>query len=99
DYFEAESVYGISKHAMNDLTNYIRLEYSRDNISAVSICPGLVRTAMGEGLQPKHQDTLLEPATVAAWVRFAIEQPEQVRFRSPLVLGTSRNPWSGELQP
>ena len=96
-YYADEALYGLSKHAMNDLAQYIRVEYGRSQIHAFSICPGLVATDMGVSLKPKLPDRMLSVEEVAAFTAFAIGQSERVAIGGPIVIEPSRNPH--ELHP
>jgi NAD(P)-dependent dehydrogenase (short-subunit alcohol dehydrogenase family) len=94
-YYPRETLYGLSKHGMNALAEYILTEYGGDNIYSVAICPGLVRTAMGMGLRPVHEDALLTAEDIAEWIAFVLGQSDARRIRSPITLSTARDPWSG----
>jgi 3-oxoacyl-[acyl-carrier protein] reductase len=94
--YVGESIYGISKHALNAMTRYIAEEYGTRGISAVAICPGLVHTDMGMGLEPEHLDRLLTPEDVAGAVLWAVKQRAAARLGGPIVLEPAADPWGGK---
>ncbi|HEU65300.1 MAG TPA: glucose 1-dehydrogenase [Chloroflexi bacterium] len=57
---ERLSIYSGSKHAVVAISNAAAREYGRDNIRAVAICPGWIKTRMTEELRArKDADALL----------------------------------------
>jgi len=94
-FFVGESIYGLSKHALNALTNFISEEYGARGIHCLSICPGLVHTDMGLTLEPTHRDRLLTPEDIAGSVIWALRQRHGVRVPFPIVLEPQDNPWEG----
>lgn len=97
--YPGESIYGMSKHALNAMTDYIIEEYGGRGIQAVAICPGLVHTDMGLGLEPVHLDRLLTPQDIAVAVLWAVRQRSAVRIASPIVLEPIEDPWDGRGLP
>src|SRR5688572_10605590 len=91
-YFANQAIYGLTKHGMNDLVQYILAEYQQYNIHAVALCPGLTDTEMGLGFHPTARENVLTTDAVAAWVRWAIEQPDNMSVARPLVLSPMRSP-------
>jgi NADP-dependent 3-hydroxy acid dehydrogenase YdfG len=98
-HYVGEAVYGISKHALNALTNFIAEEYGPDGIKATAICPGLTLTEMGLSLHPSRHDRLLAPADIADAVIWAINQRSAVKIASPLILEPASDPWDGHWTP
>jgi len=49
NYYRNDLIYGLSKHALNDLGEYIQQENQDFNIRVNTICPGMVVTPMSEG--------------------------------------------------
>ncbi len=87
EHYPNESLYGLTKRGMNDLAEYVTVEYAAKGIRAFAMCPGLVRTEMGMDLASRFAgEPMLEPEDVAAWVVFALKQPGTVTLAGPIVL-------------
>jgi 3-oxoacyl-[acyl-carrier protein] reductase len=87
EHYPNESLYGLTKRGMNDLAEYVTVEYGAKGIRSFAVCPGLVRTEMGIALSPQLRgEPMIEPEDVAAWVVLALKQPETVRLAGPIVL-------------
>jgi 3-oxoacyl-[acyl-carrier protein] reductase len=71
--YPSESIYGVSKHALNALTQYIIEEYGSQGIRALALCPGLVRTDMGLNLNPQRLERLLAPEHIAGAIVWALK--------------------------
>lgn len=91
-HFPGQVIYGLSKHGMNDLVQYIVAEYGQFNVHAVALCPGLTDTEMGFGLHPSAPENMLSADAVAAWATWAIGQPDNINVARPLVLSPMRSP-------
>lgn len=86
-HYPDEALYGLTKRGMNDLAEYVTVEYGAKGIRAFAICPGLVRTEMGTALAAEFEaEPMLEPDDVAAWVVFGLKQPGSLRLAGPIVL-------------
>lgn len=91
-YFQQQVIYGLTKHGMNDLAQYILAEYQPFGIHAAALCPGLTDTEMGLSLDPKVRENVLAAKDVAAWARWVIAQPENMNVARPLVLSPMFSP-------
>jgi NAD(P)-dependent dehydrogenase (short-subunit alcohol dehydrogenase family) len=92
-YFRNQSIYGLSKHGMNALVQFILAEAGQDNVHAAALCPGLTDTDMGLSFDPPIRANVLSAQAVAAWARWIISQPENMNVARPLVLSPMRDPW------
>ena len=92
-YFPNQVIYGLSKHGMNDLVQYILAEYKQYNIHAVSLCPGLTDTEMGLGLKPTVRENVLSRENIAEWAKWVIIQADNLNVAGPMILSPMRNPW------
>jgi NAD(P)-dependent dehydrogenase (short-subunit alcohol dehydrogenase family) len=92
-YFPNQVIYGLTKHGMNDLAQFILKEYQQYNIHAAALCPGLTATDMGLSLHPKVRENVLEAETVARFAIYIISQPDTVNLARPVVLSTMKDPW------
>jgi NAD(P)-dependent dehydrogenase (short-subunit alcohol dehydrogenase family) len=97
--YAGESIYGISKHALNALTRFITEEYGSRGIRALAICPGLTNTDMGLSLKPERHERLLVPEDIAEAVVWALGQRPPVRIEGPIVLEPREDPWDGKWLP
>lgn len=98
-YYAGESIYGISKHALNALTNFIAEEYGSRGIRALAVCPGLTDTDMGLSLKPERHERLLVPQDVAEAVIWALGQRRASKVTGPIVLEPMEDPWDGKWLP
>ena len=92
-YFRNQSIYGISKHGMNALVQFILTEAGHANVHAAALCPGLTDTDMGLSFDPPVRANVLAARAVAAWARWVISQPDNMNVARPLVLSPMRDPW------
>jgi NAD(P)-dependent dehydrogenase (short-subunit alcohol dehydrogenase family) len=92
-YFQNQVIYGLSKHGMNDLVQYVLSEYSQYNIHAVSLCPGLTDTEMGLGLNPTVRENVLSKENIAEWAIWVMKQPDNLKIAGPIILSPMRDPW------
>jgi NAD(P)-dependent dehydrogenase (short-subunit alcohol dehydrogenase family) len=98
NHFANQSVYGLSKHGMVDLVQFILAEYQEYGVHAAALCPGLTDTEMGLSFHPPAGEHVLPAKAVAAWARWIISQPESVNVARPLVLSNMRNPFESARQ-
>jgi serine 3-dehydrogenase (NADP+) len=79
-------VYGALKHALEAFTSSLRVELAGSGVKVGTVAPGTTRTEIFDRTQapgaatPLSQGTPLEPADIAAAVRFMIEQPERANI-------------------
>ena len=92
-HFENQSIYGLSKHCMNALVQFILTEAGSFNVHAAAICPGLTDTDMGLSFDPTVRANVLSAEAVAAWACWVISQPDNMNVARPLVLSPLRSPW------
>ena len=84
--------YAGTKHAIEALTEGLRMELAKTNIAVACIEPGLVQTEIfrqWDEFPAKKFDTPnpLQPEDIARVVRFVLEQPEHIRI--PRILAIS----------
>jgi NAD(P)-dependent dehydrogenase (short-subunit alcohol dehydrogenase family) len=92
-HFENQSIYGLSKHCMNALVQFILTEAGPFNVHAAAICPGLTDTDMGLSFDPTVRGNVLSAKAVGAWACWVISQPDNMNVARPLVLSPMRSPW------
>jgi len=91
-YFQNQAIYGLTKHGLNDLAQFILAEYGQYNIHAVALCPGLTDTEMGLSFSPAYRERVLATDAVAAWAEWIIAQPDNMKVGQPVVISPKRNP-------
>ena len=91
-HFPNQAVYGLSKHGLNALAQFILAEAGPFNVHAAALCPGLTDTEMGLSFEPPVQANVLSAEAVARWAAWVISQPENMNVARPLVLSPMRDP-------
>ena len=92
-HFQNQAVYGLSKHGLNALAQFILAECGQFNVHAAALCPGLTDTEMGLSFDPPVRENVLSAEAVARWAAWVISQPENMNVARPLVLSPMRDPW------
>ena len=77
--------YGALKHALEAFTASLRIELAGSGVKVGTIAPGSTRTEIFDGMHTPGSDPFaeqrpLEPADIAAAVRFMLEQPERANI-------------------
>jgi 3-oxoacyl-[acyl-carrier protein] reductase len=93
EYYEGSGVYGVSKHALNALGEYIQRENQSKGIRVFTICPGMVVTEMSKGSPGLNYAKCLEPEDVADLVLWQISRRENIKIGRPVLIQTMENPW------
>ncbi len=96
EYYEGNGAYGVSKHALNALSEYIQRENQRFGIRVNAICPGMVVTEMSREIPGLNHDKCLRPEDIAALVLWLLERRPNIKIGRPLLIRTMENPWQGE---
>ncbi len=92
DYFVGNGAYGVSKHALNALHEFIRRENEDLGIKVDVICPGFVDTPMVAdypGLNLKKCLTAKDVADLALWL---LTRPARVNLGAPIRIRPMENP-------
>ena len=92
-HFRNQAIYGMSKHGMNALVQFILAECSQFNVHAAALCPGLTDTEMGLSFDPPIRANVLSAHAVARWAAWVISQPDNMNVARPIVLSPMRDPW------
>jgi NADP-dependent 3-hydroxy acid dehydrogenase YdfG len=88
---ETTGVYAATKHAVEALSQALRMELARTAVKVSVLEPGLVTTELQDHFAVHPRDVLgikqpLTPADVARATRFLLEQPEHVRIPVLMIL-------------
>jgi 3-oxoacyl-[acyl-carrier protein] reductase len=93
EYYEGNGAYGVSKHALNALSEYIQRENQKYGIRVHTICPGMVVTEMSEGSPGLDETKCLSPEDIADLVLFQLSRWENIKIGRPILIQTMQNPW------
>lgn len=93
DHFVGDGAYGVSKHALNALSEYIQRENQGHGVRVDVICPGMVTTEMREDEQGLDPHKSLQPQDVADLVVWLLTRNDNIRIGAPVLMQTMLNPW------
>ncbi len=93
-HYAGNGAYGVSKHALNALSEYIQVENQDLNIRVDTICPGMVLTPMSEGSPGLDPDKCLTPEDIADQVVWLVSRRENIKIGTPILIQTMENPWT-----
>jgi NAD(P)-dependent dehydrogenase (short-subunit alcohol dehydrogenase family) len=93
EYYEGNGAYGVSKHALNALGEYIQRENQTFGIRVHTICPGMVVTEMSQGSSGLNHEKCLKAEDVADLVLWQLSRWENIKIGRPVLIQTMENPW------
>jgi 3-oxoacyl-[acyl-carrier protein] reductase len=93
EYYPSDGAYGVSKHALNALGEYIQRENQDLNIRVNTICPGMVVTEMTEQAPGLDQAKCLYPEDIAELVIWLLTRRPNLKIGTPILIQTMLNPW------
>ncbi len=93
EYYEGNGAYGVSKHAVNALGEYIQRENQEFNIRVDTVCPGMVVTEMTENLPGLNKENSLYAEDIAGLVTWLVTRRSNIKIGRPVLIQTMRNPW------
>jgi NAD(P)-dependent dehydrogenase (short-subunit alcohol dehydrogenase family) len=93
EYYPEDGSYGLSKHALNALGEYIQRENQELNIRVNTICPGMVVTEMTEDNPGLNHAKCLYPEDIADLVIWLLTRRPNVKIGTPILIQTMLNPW------
>jgi len=93
EYYPGDGSYGLSKHAMNDMGEYIQRENQELNIRVNTICPGMVVTEMTADSPGLDHEKCLYPEDIADLVLWLLTRRPNVKIGTPILIQTMLNPW------
>ena len=73
--FSNQAGYAASKHAMMAITKGVRREAWKDGVRATAVCPGYVRTDMGQNATRVTRDEMSKPEDVAELINTLLLLP------------------------
>ena len=93
EYYPGDGAYGVSKHALNALGEYIQRENQDLNIRVDTICPGMVVSEMSEGSPGLNEAKCLYPEDIADLVVWLATRRVNIKIGRPVLIQTMENPW------
>lgn len=93
EFYEGSGAYGVSKHALNALGEYIQRENQEYGVRVDTICPGMVVTEMTRGRPGLDHDKCLYPEDIADLVIWLASRRQNIKIGSPILIQTMLNPW------
>jgi NAD(P)-dependent dehydrogenase (short-subunit alcohol dehydrogenase family) len=93
EYYPGDGSYGISKHALNAMGEYIQRENQELNIRVNTICPGMVVTEMTENSSGLDHEKCLYPEDIADLAIWLLTRRPNVKIGTPILIQTMLNPW------
>jgi 3-oxoacyl-[acyl-carrier protein] reductase len=93
EYYPGNGAYGVSKHALNALGEYVQRENQEMNIRVNTICPGMVVTEMTEDRPGLNHEKCLIPEDIADLTIWLLTRRPNVKIGTPILIQTMQNPW------
>jgi NAD(P)-dependent dehydrogenase (short-subunit alcohol dehydrogenase family) len=93
EYYPGNGAYGVSKHALNALGEYIQRENQDLGIRVDTICPGMVITEMTERSAGLNHAKSLYPEDIAELVLWLLSRRSNIKVGRPVLIQTMENPW------
>jgi NAD(P)-dependent dehydrogenase (short-subunit alcohol dehydrogenase family) len=95
EHYPANGAYGVSKHALNALSEYIQRENQEYGIRVDVICPGMVVTEMTDRHKDLNREKCLQPADIVDLVMWLLDRRPNIKIGTPILIQTMMNPWEG----
>lgn len=93
EYYSGDGAYGISKHALNAMGEYIQRENQEYNIRVNTICPGMVISEMTQDTAGLDHAKCLYPEDIADLVLWLLTRRPNIKIGTPILIQTMLNPW------
>lgn len=91
--YEGHGAYGVAKHALVTLGEYIQKENQDLGIHVNTICPGVVITDMIRDEPNLHPEKSLSPDDIADLALWLVTKRPNVKVGTPILIQTMENPW------
>jgi short-subunit dehydrogenase len=92
-HYTGSGAYGVSKHALNALSEFIQSENQDLGIRVDTICPGMVVTEMTKGNAGLNEGLCLLPEDIAELAHFLVSRRPNIKLGTPMLIQTMKNPW------
>jgi NAD(P)-dependent dehydrogenase (short-subunit alcohol dehydrogenase family) len=93
EYYQTNGAYGVSKHALNALGEYIQRENQDLGIRINTICPGMVVTEMTQNSPGLDHKKCLTTEDIADLVLWLVTRRANIKIGRPILIQTMENPW------
>ncbi|MGW8226392.1 MAG: SDR family oxidoreductase [Anaerolineales bacterium] len=93
EYYQGDGAYGVAKHGLNALGEYIQRENQELGIRVDTICPGMVVTEMTEASAGLDHSKCLYPEDIAELVLWLLTRRANIKIGTPILIQTMMNPW------
>jgi 3-oxoacyl-[acyl-carrier protein] reductase len=94
EYYPEDGAYGVSKHALNVLGEYIQRENQELGIRVDTICPGMVVTEMTQGSKGLDESKCLYSEDISDLVIWLLTRRKNIKIGRPVLIQTMKNPWT-----
>lgn len=94
EHYPGNGAYGVSKHALTDLGEYIQRENQELGIKVNTICPGMVVSEMTEHTPGLDHSKCLYPEDIADLAVWLLTRRPNVKIGTPILIQTMENPWT-----
>ena len=94
EHYAGDGAYGVSKHALNALGEYIQRENQELGIRVNTICPGMVVTEMTQNSPGVDHNKCLYPEDIAELVIWLVTRRPNIKIGTPILIQTMENPWT-----
>ena len=94
EYYPSNGAYGVSKHALNALGEFIQRENQDFGIRVDTICPGMVITEMTEHSTGLDFEKCLTSQDIADLVKWLLTRRANIKIGRPVLIQTMENPWT-----
>ena len=93
EYYQGNGAYGVAKHALNALGEFIQRENQNHHIRIDTVCPGMVITEMTEGRPGLNHEKSLQGEDIAELVLWLLTRRPNIKIGRPILIQTMENPW------
>jgi len=94
EHYQGDGAYGVSKHALNALGEYVQRENQDFNIRVSTICPGMVVTEMTQDSPGLDHEKCLYPEDIAELAIWLLSRRSNIKIGTPILIQTMLNPWA-----
>jgi len=94
EYYQGNGAYGVAKHALNALSEFIQRENQGHGIRVNTICPGMVITEMTENAKGLNHAKSMQPEDIADLVMWLLTRRANIKIGLPILIQTMENPWT-----
>ena len=93
EYYQGNGAYGVAKHALNALGEFIQRENQDHHIRVDTVCPGMVITEITQDSPGLNHDKSLQGEDIAELVLWLLTRRPNIKIGRPILIQTMENPW------